>query len=149
MTMLKVLILEGHRGVRDALARRLCRLQGIQVIGEVGTIADAQAMITEQRPDVLLCDPRTVGDSPVEVIHGLRAAGPEVVVLTTSLLDSDASDWLRAGAAAVLLKGCSMHAIYVALQAAAKEHTLVPNGAFALLGFGNFGMAAGGHAFTK
>jgi DNA-binding NarL/FixJ family response regulator len=122
MATLNVLLLEGHHGVRTALARRLERLAGIELVDAVGDAEAAIACLARHPSTVVLCDPRSCSDAPVAVVHMLSRMAAAVVVLTTSVLDCDARAFRSAGAAAVLLKGCTTQEILATLHADRRYH---------------------------
>jgi DNA-binding NarL/FixJ family response regulator len=107
-TSLALLIVDGHPGVRAALARRLQHTPGIGAVVAVGCLGAALHVAAECAPDAVIYDPRTVRGNAAEMIGQLTTGGRAVVVLTSSLLDGEAAVLARAGAAAVLLKGCGI-----------------------------------------
>jgi DNA-binding NarL/FixJ family response regulator len=149
MATLRVLLVEGHHGVRDALARRLERIQGLELIGAVEDVPAALSCLARQPSAVVLCDPRSLSDTPATVVQRLRQVGAAIVVLTTSLIETDANDFLAAGAAAVLLKGCTMQAIHATLLAAAKEGARLPSPRVRRPGSGAPSSLAGHHVLAK
>ncbi len=114
-----ILLVEGHPTVREALAKRLCRDSRVRVLAATGRLFAAEKLAAELLPDAVLCDPRSVDDSPATVVRAFAGTGYPVVVLTTTVHNDEEVCLKGAGAAAVLLKGCSINAVYTALAAAA------------------------------
>ena len=85
----------------DASLRLLCRvnleLEGFTV-REASTIAEADAAVAKERPDVVLLDVHLQADDTGELLQRLRAAGIPVALVTGS---ADLDDYL--GAADALL----------------------------------------------
>jgi DNA-binding NarL/FixJ family response regulator len=118
---LRVLLVDGHRGVRVALCERLRHVsRAVDVVASDG-LAAAMNLLGELVPDVVVCDPRTVHQG-ADAVRQLGSGGCPVVVLTSSLQDGEAEDLRRSGAAAVLLKGCSLIALLATLETVVAAH---------------------------
>lgn len=120
---MRLLIVDGHAQVRAALARRLHRRQDATVLAAVGNVTAGARLVAELIPDVVLCEPRTMGVDPVAAVRRLVAAGAPVAVWTSSLVQGEAEAFRRAGAAATLLKDTNLSGLIAALL------PLVPQGA--------------------
>ena len=116
-TPITVLLVDGHAGVRAALADRLCHAPGVGAVTATGTLEAAVQLSQEVIPDVVLYDPRTVAGNGADGVRLLGQGGRPVVVLTSSLLEDERAALLRAGAAAVLLKGTAVPALVTAMAA--------------------------------
>jgi DNA-binding NarL/FixJ family response regulator len=123
---LTLLIVDGHQGVRDALLRRLQHAPGIGAVAAVGSIELAVRLAQELAPDTVLYDPRTVQGDAVEAIGRLAAGGRCVIVLTSSLGKGEEAALVRAGAAAILLKGSGAAAVRAALARVVAGHARAP-----------------------
>jgi DNA-binding NarL/FixJ family response regulator len=108
---LRLLLVDGHEAVRDALIDRLTRLSLVGSVAAASSLPAALAFLREFRPDVVLCDPRNLKGDPEEIILRLSSVIGPVVVLTSSLRDDEAAGYRAAGAAAVLLKGANLGAL--------------------------------------
>jgi DNA-binding NarL/FixJ family response regulator len=115
-----VLIVDGHPGVRTALVSRLHHTPQIRAVCAVGALDAAVRMIEELAPHVVLYDPRTVAGDSEQVVRRLGQGGCPVIVLTSSLRDGEARALMRAGAAAILLKGEERSDLLAAIEAAAR-----------------------------
>lgn len=104
-TSMTLLIVDGHQGVREALAQRLQHVPGIGAVVAVDCIGAAIHRAHECAPDAVIYDPKTVAGNAAEMIRNLTTGGRPVVVLTSSLLEGEAAMLAGAGAAAVLLMG--------------------------------------------
>ncbi len=114
----RLAIVDGHRGVREALAHRLQQIPGIHVVAAVGDMHSALQAVQEHEPDAVIYDPRTVAGEAHEGLAALAAGGRAVLVLTASLLHEEAEALRRAGAADLLLKGVSVAALLAAVEVA-------------------------------
>jgi DNA-binding NarL/FixJ family response regulator len=112
-----VLLVDGHAGVRAALADRLCQAPGVGAVTATSTLEAAVQLARDVAPDVVLYDPRTVAGNAADGVRLLGQGGRPVVVLTSSLLEDERAALLRAGAAAVLLKGTAVPALVMAMAA--------------------------------
>jgi DNA-binding NarL/FixJ family response regulator len=104
----RLVIVEEHTGVRDALVHRLHRRTDAQVLGAVESVERAVQLIATNKPDLVLYEPKCVAKHNPAGFSALLAAGRPVVVWTSSLLADEAETFTRAGAAAVLLKDCDI-----------------------------------------
>lgn len=109
-------IVDGHAGVRAALAQRLAQVPGVSVVGTAGALGTAIRLVQQCAPDVVLCDPRSLEGDGLTALRALAALGQPIVVLTTALREGDAEAYARS-AAAVLLKGAPLPEILQALEA--------------------------------
>ncbi len=104
--LIRVLIVDDQRLMRDGL-RALLELQdGLAIVGEAGNGVEALVQATATRPDVVLMDVRMPQMNGVDATRILRERGdrPRVLVLTTFDDDQYVFDALQAGAAGYVLK---------------------------------------------
>jgi DNA-binding NarL/FixJ family response regulator len=123
-----VLLVDGHAGVRAALADRLCHAPGVGAVTTTGTLEAAVQLAQDVAPDVVLYDPRTVAGKAADGVRLLGQGGRPVVVLTSSVLEDERAALLRAGAAAVLLKGTAVPALIAAMAATLTRDPEQPDG---------------------
>jgi two-component system NarL family response regulator len=104
--MVRVIIADDHRLMREGTAALLGRDPQIEVIGLAANGIEALALAEEQRPDVLLLDLWMPELSGIEVCAEVRARlpGVHVLILTVSEQEPDLLAALRVGAAGYLLK---------------------------------------------
>jgi DNA-binding NarL/FixJ family response regulator len=114
----KILIVDDHPLIRDALKALLGRLPGWQVIGQVSTAREALVLVTAQTPDVVLMDIGLPGMDGVIATREVLRRSPttRVLVLTTYVHPWDVREALAAGASGYLLKSDS-DALEPALEA--------------------------------
>ncbi len=103
---LGVFLLDDHEVVRTGLRALLEANEGITVVGEAGTVAEALARIPPTKPDVAILDVRLPDGSGVEVCREVRSQHPEIAcVMLTSYADDEALiASIMAGAAGYVLK---------------------------------------------
>ncbi len=103
---IRIFLLDDHeivrRGIRDLLEAQ----EGLTVVGEAGTAADALSSIPRLLPDVAVLDARLPDGSGIEVCRDVRAAHPEVNVIILTSFDDDEALFsaIMAGAAGYALK---------------------------------------------
>lgn len=103
---IRVFLLDDHEIVREGVRALLEGTEGIEVVGEAGTAAEALARIPPTRPDVAILDVQLPDGSGVEVCRDVRSAHPEIsCLMLTSFSDDEALfEAVVAGAAGYLLK---------------------------------------------
>jgi len=124
---MRVLIADDQRVVREGLATVIGAIPGVEVVGLAADGAEAVALATEHRPDVVLMDLRMPRMDGVEATAALRDAGngPRVVVLTTYADDESIIGALSAGAVGYLTKDATRDDIRRALEAAAAGQSVL------------------------
>lgn len=136
MSAIRVVVADDHAAIRAGLQMIFDSVDDIEVVGEAADGAEAIALATRLRPDVVLMDVRMPG------VDGIRATqrivserSAEVLVLTTFDLDEYVFDALRAGAVGFLLKTVEPAALITAVRrVAAGDGVVAPEVTRALLG---------------
>lgn len=107
--------------VRVGLRALLRRADDLEIVGEVGTMAQAIAEAARLRPDVVLMDLRLPDGSGVEACREILSGQPQLKVLVlTSYPDEQAvMSTIMAGAAGYLLKDISHAALVRSIRDAA------------------------------
>jgi DNA-binding NarL/FixJ family response regulator len=102
--MVKLLIVDSHSLVREALEKRLQTAVGLEIVGSLGRYAEAFQQARVLAPDVILIETKT--PEGLETLATLRQLLPDIaVIVLTSYPDSREEDQVRQmGAARYLLK---------------------------------------------
>ncbi|ROS25495.1 LuxR family two component transcriptional regulator [Rathayibacter sp. PhB127] len=129
--MIRVLLVDDHPIVRAGLRALIGAEDGLTVVGEAGSPAEAIDAAARLHPDVVLMDLRFGADreTGVDATRALRAsaAPPSVLVLTTYDTDADILGAVEAGASGYLLKDAPPEDLLAAIRAAAAgESALAP-----------------------
>jgi PAS domain S-box-containing protein len=100
----RILLVEDHVAVRQAIAAAFERERGFRVIGQAGSLAEARTML--DRVDVAVLDLGLPDGSGTDLIEDLRSASPRAQTLVLSAtVDRDAiARAVESGAAGVLNK---------------------------------------------
>ncbi|MFF5337558.1 response regulator [Streptomyces sp. NPDC013181] len=124
----RIVLADDERMVRTALRAILDAEDGLEVVGEAATGAEAVSVVRALRPDVVLMDvrmPETDGIRATEqILAGLDSA-PRVVVVTTFEHDAYVYEALRAGAAGFLLKRAAAEELVRAVRLVACGDSLL------------------------
>jgi len=117
---IRVLVIEDHPIYRDGLAAAFDSVTDIDVIGAVGTVAEALAVLGTDVVDVALVDLGLPDGSGLDVVAAVRSRpGSQAVALTMADDRSVILQALRAGAKGYLLKGASRTEIVEAVRGVA------------------------------
>jgi DNA-binding NarL/FixJ family response regulator len=102
----RVLIIDEHEEVRQALEARLRTAPDMDVVGCTGLWREGVRMATEHHPDVVLLEPKRSDGQGMAALRQLRAECPRaaVVVLTSYPDPEERYEALETGAVRYLLK---------------------------------------------
>jgi DNA-binding NarL/FixJ family response regulator len=123
--MIRVLIADDQRAVREGLAMLVGLTDDIEVVATAENGKQAVKLAGEQRPDVVLMDLRMPEMDGAEATRTIRTMLPDthVLVLTTYADDDSLFPALQAGAHGYLTKDASAEEIERAIRAVAAGHT--------------------------
>jgi DNA-binding NarL/FixJ family response regulator len=126
---LRVIVADDQRVVREGLTLMLGLIDGIEPVGAAADGEEALAMVTAERPDVVLMDLRMPRVDGIEATRRLAQTHPEVgvVALTTYADDETVVQALQAGARGYLTKDAGAEQIRSAVErVAAGEAAIDP-----------------------
>src|SRR6185437_4209690 len=124
----RVVLVDDHEMVLEGLKAMLARFAvRVRVVGQAGTAAAAQSVVTALRPDVVLCDIRLRESSGLDLCRRLTEQDPGCRVLLLSVYDDEQYLYqaLRAGAAGYLLKRVSGEELVRSLEDVHAGQTVV------------------------
>ncbi len=115
----RLVIVDDHSLVRDGLRARLSVVDGLQVIGEAASGAEALELAASLAPDLMLVDVGMRGMNGIELATVLRARHPAIRVLMLSMYDNReyVLSAIRAGARGYVLKESPTEEILSAIGA--------------------------------
>jgi DNA-binding NarL/FixJ family response regulator len=123
--VIRVVIADDQRVVRDGLAMLIGLIEDIEVVGTACDGAEAVDLAHDTRPDVVLMDLRMPEMEGAEATRRIRSSLPEtqILVLTTYADDESLFPALQAGARGYLTKDASAEEIETAIRALVAGHT--------------------------
>ena len=124
---LRVMIVDDHEVVREGLRALLDRREGMTVVAEAGSVAQAIERATQAQPAVVIMDVRLPDGSGVEACREIRSVLPETrMIMLTSYADDEAIiASIMAGASAYLLKQTRGQQLVDAILAVARGESLL------------------------
>ena len=126
--MIRLLVVDDHPAIADAVAGAARNHAGIELIGRATDVAAAIALIDDARPDVVLCDVWLGGEpGGLEVVRRYGSGrGPAILMFS----GFDQPSFLRAafegGAAGYVSKAAELDEIVEAIVAVAAGETRFP-----------------------
>jgi DNA-binding NarL/FixJ family response regulator len=125
--IIKILIVDDQRLMRDGLRTLFELEEGLQVVGEAEDGLSALVQYETLLPDVVLMDIRMPNMDGVEATRRLAARWPDVKVMILTTFDDDAYvfEGLRAGALGYLLKDVSGQELAEAVRKMARGGALI------------------------
>jgi DNA-binding NarL/FixJ family response regulator len=120
--VIRVLLADDQRVVREGLGTLLGLLDGIELVGTAADGEEAIALAAAHDPDVVLMDLRMPRCDGIEAIRRLAERGdrPRAIALTTYADDASVLGALRAGARGYLTKDAGAEQIRAAVEAVAR-----------------------------
>lgn len=124
---IEVMIVDDHEVVRRGIAEVIDRTEGLRVVAEAGSVAEAMRRATLVHPQVVLVDLQLPDGTGIDILTKLHEAVPESkAIILTSFDDDDAlAAALRAGAKAYVLKSVRGAEITDVIRAVAAGRTLL------------------------
>lgn len=123
----RIFLLDDHEVVRQGIAELLEDVDGFEVVGEAGTVAEALPRILAARPDVAVLDMRLPDGNGIDVCRDVRATLPDThCLILTSYDDQDALlASVLAGASGYVRKEVRAAALIDAIRQAALGRSLM------------------------
>ena len=118
---IRLVLIDDHGLCRRGLAELLEHKAGMQVLGTTGDPDEAERILMQQQPDLLIMDLRMPQLDGLVLLERLRAAGcaPPTIILTMSDSEQDLSRALRAEVRGYLLKDMDPEAVINSIHRAA------------------------------
>ena len=116
---ISVFIADDHVLLRDGLRALLNKQAGIEVVGGASDGLEAQRLIKELRPDVVLMDINMPGQGGIEATRQLQQDCPEISILMLTLHEDKnlLQESLQAGASGYIVKRASESELLNAIEA--------------------------------
>lgn len=124
---IEVMIIDDHEVVRRGIAEVIDRSEGLRVVAEAGSVAEAVRRMDLVKPEVMLVDLQLPDGTGIDIIEQASERLPETrCIVLTSFDDDDAvSSALAVGAKAFVLKTVRGTEIADVVQAVASGRTLL------------------------
>ncbi|MEQ1847265.1 MAG: response regulator transcription factor [Nitrospira sp.] len=125
--VIRVLLVDDHEVIRVGLRTVLGQTQGIAVVGEAGTMAEAVQQAQRVKPDVILMDVRLPDGSGIDACREILEAlpGTRVIFLTSYADDDSVLAAVLAGAHGYVLKEIDSPALLEAIRSVAKGQSIL------------------------
>lgn len=129
MKKIRVLIIDEHPAVCQALVVRLSAVNSIEVVGSAVSYREGLVGAGALKPDVILLELKGSGENEIQPLHAiskLLVRGPAGVIVLTSYLDeAERLGALEAGARRYLLKDIDTARLVGEIEAVADEAALL------------------------
>lgn len=118
---IKVVLVDDHRLVREALRDALAREADVRIIGETGLGQAALEWVRDEQPDVVVLDIGLPDLNGIEVAARIREAGVATRIVALSAYSDKrfVNEMLRAGASAFVSKAAAGTELVIAIRAVA------------------------------
>jgi PAS domain S-box-containing protein len=123
---LRVLLVEDHASVRQAIASAFRREADFEVVGEAASLAEARELLNDV--DVAVLDLGLPDGCGADLIHDLRTVNrrAQALVLSATLDRGEVARAVQSGAAGVLDKTASLDEVVDAVRRVSAGETLLP-----------------------
>ncbi len=124
---ISVVLVDDHPVFRLGLSAVIAGLDGIDVVGEAATAAEAVMVVESASPDVVIMDIQLPDASGIEATGLLLKTRPQLGVLMLTMFDDDDSVHaaIRVGARGYLVKGVGAGEIERAIRAVAHGEVIL------------------------
>ena len=118
---IRVLLVEDHRMVREALREVLTKVPDMEVVGEAGDARDGLEQARSLAPDVIVLDIRLPDLNGIEVAARLRDSGSTAKIVALSAFSDKrfVTEMLRSGASGYVTKSAAGTELVSAIRAVA------------------------------
>ncbi len=118
---IRVLLVEDHRMVREALREVLTKVPDVEVVGEAGNAHDGLVQALDLAPDVIVLDIRLPDLNGIEVAARLRDAGSTAKIVALSAFSDKrfVTEMVRSGASGYVTKSAAGSELVRAIRAVA------------------------------
>lgn len=125
---IRVLVVEDHQVMAQALQALLDAEADMDVVGAVSTVAEAMQLVAAARPAVILADYRLPDGTGADIAAAVRLHRPRPAVVLLSAVDTIAAllAAVESGARGYLLKSSAASDVFDAVRRAAKGEMLIP-----------------------
>jgi DNA-binding NarL/FixJ family response regulator len=125
---IRILLVDDHAMVREALSRILGESSRIKVAGQAGDGQSALKMARELRPDMVVMDYSMPGMDALDILARLRQDHPKIKVLILTVHDNPhyAIKSLQAGAHGFVIKSAAVRELVAAITAVHTGGLYVP-----------------------
>lgn len=126
--MTRLLVVDDHPAIRDALAAAVVAADGLELVGVAGSVEEADGAIAASRPEVVVCDV-WLGDAAGGIELLRRHGGPRgtrFLMLSAFEQPSFLRAAFEAGAAGFVSKSAPVDEILGAVRAVAAGETRFP-----------------------
>lgn len=127
MALIKVMIVDDHKLVREGLKAVFDQGEEIEVVAEAGSGEDALDMVQGVEPDVVLMDISMPGMNGIQATRLMKEKSPDVKVVILTMLDQEGYVYeaVKAGATGYMLKSTSSDDLVVAIKTVYEGNALL------------------------
>jgi DNA-binding NarL/FixJ family response regulator len=124
---LRILLVDDHEVVRLGVRGLIDRQEGMEVVGEAGTVREALNQVEQLAPDVVVLDIRLPGGDGLEACRQIKALRPEtrIIILTSYPDDEKLFDAIACGADGYVLKQIGSDDLIRALEQVGRGESML------------------------
>lgn len=124
---IRLLLVDDHEVVRAGLRALLAGIEGMEIVGEAGTVAEAVSEAARLAPEVILMDLRLPDGTGIDACREILSSAPRTRILfVTSYSDEQAvMSTVLAGAAGYVLKDIDHRTLVAAIRDAASGRAIL------------------------
>jgi DNA-binding NarL/FixJ family response regulator len=117
---IRVVIVDDHPAIREALADTLSSKMDLEFAGEAESAGDALSVIARVRPEVAIVDISLKDAHGLDLVQNIRIQYPDVQVIVFSMYDESAyaERAIRAGALGYVMKNSPTQSVVEAIRCA-------------------------------
>ncbi|ARA91841.1 MAG: DNA-binding response regulator [Bacteroidetes bacterium] len=115
---IRVLVVDDHPAIRDALADTINNKMDLQLVGQASSADEAFRLVETLKPNVVTVDISLEDAHGLDLVQNIRAQFPDVHLVVFSMYDENvyAERAIRAGASGYLMKSESTQSVVEAIR---------------------------------
>lgn len=127
--MIRILIIEDNRLLREGLTVMLNKQKNIKIVGAFADSENLIKVINLKQPEILLLDIGLGNRNSMILVKQIKKNFPEIKIIIMDLLtsESDVYDFVQAGVSAFILKDASVANFVRTVNSVAKGNKVLPS----------------------
>lgn len=128
MKIIKILLIEDNRLLREGIASMLKNEADMQVISTVGNGENILQKIGKKIPDIVLLDLGLRNQSSIDIVRTVKSDYPKIKIIVMDLipLEADVFEFVEAGVSGFILKDANINEFFKTIRSVQEGEKVLP-----------------------